>query len=631
MIRYRRLFLLPLDTLFVCASYYLAYVVRFERTIPAGMEQVFWTGFIASLCIKPAAFLLAGFYRRLWRYASIPELILVIKTVFLSCLASSLVTLIMIHFQGYSRSVLVMDWLFLNTFIFIRSLLWRIGREYYLNSRKDAGIRTIIIGAGNAAHMLLQEIRHNDSMDYNIVGLLDDDPAKTGAKIFGIPVLGELDAMPEVAKKYKPEQAIIALPSAGSLLIHHILTLCRESGIPVKTLPALSNILEQDPLTQQIRDVNIEDLLGRDPIRLNTEDIKCFLTGKKVMVTGAGGSIGSEICRQVAKYHPAGIILFENAETPLFQIERELHNRYPHLPVDAVIGDIRYRARVEAVFNEFRPEVIFHAAAYKHVPMMEHNPAEAVNNNVRGTMILADTADAAQVQHFVMISTDKAVNPVNVMGASKRAAEMYVQLLARKSRTRFITVRFGNVLGSNGSVIPLFKEQIQQGGPVTVTHPEVIRYFMTIPEATQLVLQAATMGRGGEIFLLDMGKPVKIVDLAEELIRLSGLRPHEDIKITYTGLRPGEKLYEELLLAGEGILNTSHEKIHIARAISQDSKTLVEQFETLFLHVRKMEPEKVLATLREIVPEYQLSVGGRPEKDKVIELAQVKGTVRQGK
>lgn len=624
MIRYRRLLLLPLDTLFVGASYYLAYMIRFDGTIPAGMRHIFWTGFVVSLVIKPASFVLAGFYRRLWRYASIPELILVIKTVFISCLATSLVTLIMVHFQGYSRSVLVIDWLLLNTFIFSRSLLWRIGREYFLHSRKDTGIRTIIIGAGHAGRMLLQEIRNNDGMNYKIIGFLDDDPAKIRAKIFGVPILGKLDIMPRAVEKHKIELAIIALPSANSALIRHILKLSRECKLQVKTLPALSNILEHDPLSQQIRDIHIEDLLGREPVNLDADSIKQFITGKKVLVTGAGGSIGSEICRQVAIYQPARIILYENAETPLFQIERELNIRHPQVPVTAIIGDIRYRARVEAVFNEFLPEIIFHAAAYKHVPMMEHNPAEAINNNVRGTMILADAADAVKAQHFVMISTDKAVNPVNTMGASKRAAEMYVQILARKSKTRFITVRFGNVLGSNGSVIPIFKEQIKQGGPVTVTHPEVIRYFMTIPEATQLVLQAATMGNGGEIFLLDMGKPVRITDLAEELIRLSGFQPHDDIEITYTGLRPGEKLYEELLLAGEGILHTGHEKIHIARSIPQDEELLARQFEALFLHARAMELEKVITTLKEIVPEYQPDHRLLPQSPNIIKLAEVR-------
>lgn len=370
----------------------------------------------------------------------------------------------------------------------------------------------------------------------------------------------------------------------------------------------MSDLIDGRVSIQQVRDVALEDLLGRDPIRLELDRIRAFIEGKRVLVTGAAGSIGSEICRQVSRFNPARIILFDNSESPLFTIHRELAASYPNLHHTAIIGDIRDNARVEGIFDNCLPQVVFHAAAYKHVPLMEDNSAEAANNNVHGTRVVAEAANRFKVESFVMISTDKAVNPTNVMGASKRAAELVVQSLARRSSTRFVTVRFGNVLGSAGSVIPIFKEQIASGGPVTVTHPEVTRFFMSIPEASQLVLQAGSMGAGGEIYLLDMGEPVRIVTLAEQLIQLSGFIPYEDIEIEFTGLRPGEKLYEELLIDGEGVQPTSHEKIMIARAMVVDRELLLVQLEELYQLQRAIDQPGVIAKLREIVPEF------KPEK-----------------
>jgi FlaA1/EpsC-like NDP-sugar epimerase len=383
---------------------------------------------------------------------------------------------------------------------------------------------------------------------------------------------------------------------------------CKSLGVSFKTLPGVSDLIDGRVSIQQVRDVALDDLLGRKPIVLDQDRIRHYLEGKRVLVTGAAGSIGSEICRQVSRFNPARVILFDNAESPLFNIHRELSEKFPELHHTAIIGDIRDRARVEGIFDEMLPQVVFHAAAYKHVPLMEHNPAEAANNNVRGTRVLAEVADLFQVESFVMVSTDKAVNPTNVMGASKRAAELVVQSQARLSKTRFVTTRFGNVLGSAGSVVPIFKEQIARGGPVVVTHPEVTRFFMTIPEATQLVLQAGSMGEGSEIYLFDMGQPVRIVDLAEELIRLSGFRPHEDIEIKFSGLRPGEKLYEELLMEGEGLRPTSHEKIMVARAIEVDRERLLTQLEELYQLQRVIDQPGVIAKLREMVPEF------KPEK-----------------
>lgn len=389
---------------------------------------------------------------------------------------------------------------------------------------------------------------------------------------------------------------------------------CEKLQISFKTLPGVSDLIDGRVSIQQVRNVALEDLLGRDPIRLELDRIRSFIEGKRVLVTGAAGSIGSEICRQVCRFNPARIILFDNSESPLFTIHRELAGSYPHLRHTPVIGDIRDMARIEGVFDNCLPQVVFHAAAYKHVPLMEDNSAEAANNNVRGTKVVAEAANRFQVESFVMISTDKAVNPTNVMGASKRAAELVVQSLARHSRTRFVTVRFGNVLGSAGSVIPIFKDQIANGGPVTVTHPEVTRFFMSIPEASQLVLQAGSMGAGGEIYLLDMGEPVRIVTLAEQLIQLSGFIPYEDIEIQFTGLRPGEKLYEELLIDGEGVQPTSHEKIMVARAMAVDRELLLAQLEELYQLERAIDQPGVIAKLREIVPEFKPEKAGVERK-----------------
>jgi FlaA1/EpsC-like NDP-sugar epimerase len=400
------------------------------------------------------------------------------------------------------------------------------------------------------------------------------------------------------------DEVIIAMPSVSGTKIKQIVSQCQKAGVPFKTLPSVGSLIDGSVSIQQLKDVSVEDLLGRDQVQLETGRISDYLKNKCVLVSGSGGSIGSELCRQVARFAPAKLVLFENAETPLFLIEQELRQKFPAVSIYSIIGDVRHRARVEAIFDEFMPQVVFHAAAYKHVPMMEINPAEAVNNNVRGTQVMAETAALFKVERFVMISTDKAVNPTNIMGATKRAAEKLVQALSLKSKTRFVTVRFGNVLGSSGSVIPTFTDQIRKGGPVTVTHPEVTRYFMTIPEATQLVLQAGSMGEGGEIFLLDMGEPIKILHLAEELIRLSGKEPYEDIEIEFTGLRPGEKLFEELLLDGEGVKGTRHEKICIAGSAVTNAAELYQQINELHDAARLMDLPEVFRLLKLIVPEY---------------------------
>ncbi|MDF1554457.1 MAG: nucleoside-diphosphate sugar epimerase/dehydratase [Deferrisomatales bacterium] len=605
MVQYRRLFLLPVDTFFVALSLVLAYLVRFEGALSPELTRSLLSDLTVVLLVQPAFFFFSGFYRRLWRYASINDMVHIVRTVFVACLASTVITLFLNHFEGYSRSVPILDWVFLNAFIMARSLAWRLlqERSYVLRERKGRPI--LIVGAGAAGRMLLQEIKHNREMSYHVAGFLDDDRGKIGARINDVPVLGRIADLRRIARLQGVEQAIIAIPSAPSQLIWQVVHLSQEAGLTIQTLPAITDMLDPARLAAELRAVNLEDLLGRDPVHLDVARIEAYLTGRRILVTGAGGSIGSEICRQIARFHPKEILLFDAAESPLHDIHLALVRDFPGLRVTPFLADVRDRHQVSRVFEQTRPHVVFHAAAYKHVPMMEYHPAEAVKTNVFGTRNLAEVAGETGVERFVMISTDKAVNPTNVMGSSKRAAEMFVQAFNDHSDTEFVTVRFGNVLGSNGSVVPLFQEQIRRGGPVTVTHRDVTRYFMTIPEASQLVLQAGSMGKGGEIFLLDMGEPVKIANLAEELIRLSGLEPHEDIAIEFTGLRPGEKLFEELLIDGEGIQPTEHQKILVAAARKVDLREVERQFQELTFCQRKGDDELVVEKLREIVPEYR--------------------------
>ncbi|HVW12034.1 MAG TPA: nucleoside-diphosphate sugar epimerase/dehydratase, partial [Bryobacteraceae bacterium] len=448
-----------------------------------------------------------------------------------------------------------------------RRVHWELSQS---RSRSTTEGRTIIYGAGDAGAAILREIRQNASLPYHAVGFLDDDPAKLGSSIHGVKVLGTGNDLTAMARKYMAHTVLVAMPNASGQKMTEILQACHEAGVSFKTIPSLSRLLANVNLTSQIRDVAVEDLLGRSPVVLQQELIEARISGRTVMVTGAAGSIGSELCRQIARFAPAAIIGFENSETGLFHLENELRTSFPEVAFYPEIGSIQNLQRVEEVIRHHSPAMVFHAAAYKHVPMMEAHVFEAVENNVFGTYNVASAAVRLGVGEFVLISSDKAVRPTNIMGATKRIAEFIILSLAR-SDTRFVAVRFGNVLGSNGSVVPRFKQQILAGGPVTVTHPEMQRFFMTIPEASQLVLQASGMGRGGEVFVLDMGDPVRIVDLARNLILLSGLRPNEDIRIEFTGMRPGEKLYEELCHLEEGTVATPHEKVRVfaAHAIRQ--------------------------------------------------------------
>jgi FlaA1/EpsC-like NDP-sugar epimerase len=566
------------------------------------------------LVVKIVIFGVFGQYHGWWRYVGISDLTGIIR----ASLASSLV-IVVLWFLALQTDIVrktlpaiteVGQGVFMADLfgtIFLLAGLRMVVRLYYEEFRTvEAGKlkRFLIVGAGNTGEALLREIQRMTVTEYEVVGFIDDNPVKQGIRIHGIPVLGTVEQLPEICKDKAIEEVAIAMPSATVPQRRRVVQVCQGTKVRFRTVPSMTDIAAGKFRVSQIRDVDINDLLGREAVQLDTEAVEAFIRGKVVLVTGAGGSIGSEMCRQMCFYKPKLLLFVEQAENPLFYIEQELRERWPDIAMKAVICDIADQSRVEVIFDKYRPEVVIHAAAHKHVPLMELNPGEAIKNNVVGTRTAADAADKFGVGNFVMISTDKAVNPTSMMGSSKRVAEMYVQDLNRTSKTHFVTVRFGNVLASEGSVVPIFKKQIAQGGPVTVTHPEMKRYFMTIPEASQLVLQAASMGKGGEIFLLDMGEPVKIVDLARELITLSGFRPGEDIEITFTGLRPGEKLFEELSIKGEDMQQTHHPKIAIWKNIPMDRDKLRRGIAELVELAKAGDHDEIAGKIRELVPEY---------------------------
>jgi FlaA1/EpsC-like NDP-sugar epimerase len=539
-----------------------AFLLRFDFGLPHHFARHMAYALPIWIVVKIAVFRVAGLDRGWWKYVSVTDLLRIVVGNFVGS-AISCIAIILIAPAGFPRSIYVLDLMicFLGT-AGIRMIV-RMTAE--ATSHRGGGAlekNTLIYGAGEAGVTLLREIQRNPKLLYRVRGFLDDRPDKKGIHILGVSVLGAGDEVEPLVKKHKIDIILIAIPSATGAQMTKILKQCHACGVECKTVPGLGDVIEERGLAGQIRDVAVEDLLGRTPVRLEQNQIRATLEGKVIMVTGAAGSIGSELCRQIARFQPAGIVGFEIAESPLFEIDREMRQCFPAILFHPEIGSIQNRARVDEVLRQYSPAVIYHAAAYKHVPLMEAHVFEAIENNVFGTHNLAVAAAEHGVEDFVMISSDKAVRPTNVMGATKRIAELLL-LGLQNGGTKYVAVRFGNVLGSNGSVIPIFKKQIAAGGPVTVTHPEMRRFFMTIPEACQLVLQSAVIGKGGQICVLDMGEPVKIVDLARNLILLSGLKPDEDIKIEFTGMRPGEKLYEELSTLLEDTAPTAHEKIRI--------------------------------------------------------------------
>jgi FlaA1/EpsC-like NDP-sugar epimerase len=565
--------------------------------------------------IKLVIFGLFKQYRGWWRYVGISDLTGIIGSSFTSTFIIVALWFTALQINPIRRAIplaitevgqgVFMADLFGTIFLLAAlRMAVRLYHEEFRTMEASRLKRFLIVGAGNTGEALLREIHRMSVTEYEMVGFIDDDPAKQGINIHGFPVLGTVEQLPAICKEKAIEEVAIAMPSATVPQRRRVVQVCEGTKVRFRTVPSMTDIASGKYRVSQIRNVDINDLLGREAVQLDTDLIEAFLKDKVILVTGAGGSIGSEMCRQICNFKPRVLLLVEQAENPLFYIEQELREKFTDIALKAVICDITDQHRVDNIFNQHRPQVVIHAAAHKHVPLMELNPGEAIKNNIVGTRTVADAADKFGTGSFVMISTDKAVNPTSIMGSSKRIAEMYVQDLNRTSKTHFVTVRFGNVLGSEGSVVPIFKKQIDQSGPVTVTHPEMKRYFMTIPEASQLVLQAASMGKGGEIFVLDMGEPVKIVDLARELITLSGFRPGEDIEITFTGLRPGEKLFEELSIRGEDMQETRHPKIGIWKNIPMDRDNLRKGIAELVELAKTGEHKAIASKIKGIVPEY---------------------------
>lgn len=595
-------------------SYVLAYGLRFEFHVPPNYIALLKKSIIPVVISKLLFFYWFKLYRGMWRYTSIADLLNIIKAVFTSTMVVMVAILMFHRFEGYPRSVFVIDAIL--TLIFISGFRLAVRLVFATNGNPlpfmkknghNRDRRLLIIGAGSAGEKMLREIRDNARLEYDIIGFLDDDSNKVGRSIHGVPVLGLITEIKEIVDRKKVEEILIAIPSATGNQMKRIVELCKQTKVKYKTIPGIGELIDGRVSVKSIRDVSYEDLLGREPVSLEKEKIGQYLTGKRVLITGAGGSIGSELCRQIARYNPASLILLDRTEKNLYDIEMDMWRNFSYIKYIPVLGDIRHKGEVKSIFEKYHPEVVFHAAAYKHVPMIEINPWEAIYNNILGSKNVIEIASDSGIGRFVLVSTDKAVNPTNVMGASKRVTELLTQAHANPGLTKFMAVRFGNVVGSSGSVIPLFKKQIEQGGPVTVTHPEVTRYFMTIPEAVQLILQAGTMGRGAEVFILDMGTPVKIVDMARDLIKLSGLEPEKDIDIEFIGLRPGEKLHEELVVVGEEVAPTGHDKILVLKQNGSGLLTkndLEKNIQELVKLADARDAAGIKQKLKEIVPEY---------------------------
>ena len=581
--RVRMGILMAADVLALCLASFLGLFVRFDLNISkippeyaqAAMEFLPYY-ILASLVI----FFLARMYSTMWSVAGVREALHVVA----ACGLASLVQIagMMLLQLSVPRSFFLVSFAALCAEELGIRLSYRVVISLFGNHSKKAAKRIMIVGAGTSGSVILKEMTTSSLVNGCVVCFVDDDKNKAGKFLNGVPVAGNRNDIPRLAEEYKIDEIYIAIPSASAKERKAIIEICRETGCQVKILPGIYQLINGEMSIAKLRNVEIEDLLGRDPIRVNLDEIMGYVSGKVVLVTGGGGSIGSELCRQVASHNPKQLIIFDIYENNAYDIQLELKEKYPDLDLVVLIGSVRNTHRIETVFKKYRPDIVYHAAAHKHVPLMEDSPNEAIKNNVFGTYKTAKAADKYGTSRFVLISTDKAVNPTNIMGASKRMCEMVVQMMNARSKTDFVAVRFGNVLGSNGSVIPLFKKQIEQGGPVTVTHPDIIRYFMTIPEAVSLVLQAGAYARGGEIFVLDMGEPMKILDLAKNLIRLSGYTPDVDIPIVFTGLRPGEKLYEELLMNEEGMQDTPNKLIHIGKPIEFDMERFEGQLEELY-------------------------------------------------
>ena len=609
------LIVILIDILCIIAAHSLAYILRFDLALTPKLRLQIYQTLPLLICLKIPIFYFFGLYRGMYRYTSMLDLINILKAILFS---SSIVIIAIVftsHFQGLSRSVFIMDGIF--TFMLIAGNRVAIRYVYQLKnnkkpsllSRKDKKTRhLLLVGAGDAAEKIIREINSNNDLSYVIVGLVDDDPQKTKKEIHGYSIHGTIDNIEAIAKNCGADELLITIAMASSRAMQSIVKKCQKTGLPTKIMPSMGEIIGGKSALQSIREVAYRDLLGRAKVSLDQTEIGNYLSGKTIVVTGAGGTIGSELCRQILRFKPGLIILLDAGEENLYNIEMEFKHKLGFTNYIAVLGKIQNRALLDTLFEKYKPSVVFHAAAYKHVPLVETNPWEAIFNNVFAVRNLMETSLRHNISRFVLVSTDKAVRPTNVMGASKRLTEMLMMAYCRQHNgskdTLFMAVRFGNVLGSSGSVIPLFKRQIAQGGPVTVTDPDITRYFMSIDEAAQLILQAGAMGEGGEIFLLKMGEPIKIAKLAEDLIKLMGLEPGKDIKITYSGLRPGEKLYEELITEGEGIVPTPHEKIMVLHGNGKSYQEIEEDLKELATAAKKHDAVEIKQILQRVIPEY---------------------------
>lgn len=601
---FRKIFLVAVDAAVTVLCSVLALLMRFDfyyGSISNVFLDAMWSYLPINVIFTIAVFYIFRLYNSLWAFAGVTELQNIL-TGCIVCAAGQFLGMMILGFS-YPRSC----YFFYGLLLLILTILTRFSYRFLrlLRNRKLAadGKRVMVIGAGEAGNMIIREMIGSEHLNGKVICVIDDDPLKQGSFVHGVRVVGNRERIVEAAESYRIDEIIIAIPSASRSVIRELVTICQKARCDLKTLPGMYQLVNGEVNISKLRNVDVEDLLGREPVQVDLDSITEYVIGQVVLVTGGGGSIGSELCRQIAQNAPKQLIIVDIYENNAYDIQQELKRKYTDLDLVVLIASVRNTNRMNEIFKTYRPDIVYHAAAHKHVPLMEDSPNEAIKNNVFGTLKTVQAADKYGVSRFVMISTDKAVNPTNIMGASKRMCEMIIQAYNKRSNTEFVAVRFGNVLGSNGSVIPLFKRQIEAGGPVTVTHPDIIRYFMTIPEAVSLVLQAGAYAKGGEIFVLDMGEPVKILTLAENLIRLSGYQPYEDIAIEFTGLRPGEKLYEEMLMKEEGMKDTANHMIHVGKPIQFDEEEYFRKLEVL----RKMVKEEmgdVKTTVAQIVPTY---------------------------
>ncbi len=597
------------DILMLNLAYIFALWLRFEGQTTGNQFQAYFEVYLEHwlelTLIKLAVFTYLKIYKNLYKYASITE---VMNITFAVGVANALAISYLTFFHAVlPRSVYIivvmLDIMLIGGSRMMARVLLKVKSTHH--DIQGVAKRVLVIGGGDAGAMIIRELKNHSNLRSKPVAIIDDNPLKEGTHINGVPIVGQREDIISVVRKKKIDEIIIAIPSAKRSTIKEIVNECKRTKVKIRIVPGMYELIGGTVNIQSVRDIDIKDILGRDEVNLDNKAIADYLNGKVVMVTGGGGSIGSELSRQIASFGPKALILLDIYENGVFALQNELLKLHPDLDLTIKIASVRDRERIYKIMQELKPEVVFHAAAHKHVPLMEANPQAAVKNNVIGTLNVAQAAHKACVKRFVMISTDKAVNPTNIMGATKRLCEMIIQSMDKVSSTEYVAVRFGNVLGSNGSVVPTFKKQVSEGGPVTVTHKEITRYFMTIPEASQLVLQAGSMAQGGEIFILDMGEPVKIVNLAEDVIRLSGYEPYEDIPIVFTGLRPGEKLYEELLMDEEGIRDTAHDKIHVGQPMDINHQALVTKIRDFEASIQTLDDETIKVKMQEFVPTYK--------------------------